>query len=141
MTENKSDIELPWNHFYLWGSMFVVSRNFPSSLECNFVVSVIRVILIIIKQMIVYQVRRDVHSRARVTNESHEHWSPSNNDDSTVNEHYRHRLTRLTRVYNDTKNTYYTYQCQFNIEAIGIAARSLTPEFRANWYFVYSNEK
>lgn len=38
-------LQILWNHSYLWGSMFVGSKHFPGSWGCNFVVSLIRIIL------------------------------------------------------------------------------------------------
>lgn len=63
--------------------MFMGSKNFPGSWGCNFVVSVIRIILTNITNGYV-QVHGDVNSWPRATHKSHEHWSPTNNDDSTV---------------------------------------------------------
>lgn len=57
--------------------MFMGSQNFPVSWGRNFVVSVIRIIFIDIKQMI-YS-----HSWGYKF-KSHRHWFPTNNDDSTV---------------------------------------------------------
>lgn len=59
------------------------SKNFPGSWGCNFVVSVIRIILTNITNGYV-QVHGDVNSWPRATHKSHEHWSPTNKDDFTV---------------------------------------------------------
>lgn len=45
---------LLWNHFYSWGLMFLGNQNFPGLWGRYFVGKVIRIILIDIKQMIVY---------------------------------------------------------------------------------------
>lgn len=65
-----NDIDLPYNHFYLWWSMFVGCQTFSGSLRRNF------------KRLYIRSL--GVHLWARVPHESQEHWSPANNDVSTV---------------------------------------------------------
>lgn len=75
-----------WNHFYSLGLIFVGSQNFPCLWGHNFVGCEIRTFLINIKQMLVpgIYLRGYVISWARVSSESHNHWSPMDNDDSAV---------------------------------------------------------
>lgn len=62
------------------------SQNFPGSWGSNFVgtCSKFGIILINIKEILVYIRSCGCNLWASVTNKIHKHWSPTNNDDSTA---------------------------------------------------------
>lgn len=61
--------------------MFVGSQTFPGSWGGNFVGSNFYFVNKYLTNACIH-VRGDLNSYARVTHECHEHWSPTNNDDS-----------------------------------------------------------
>lgn len=66
--------------------MFVGGQYFSGSLERNVFGNVIGIILINNEKRVSLDSWEIISCRARVTYESHEHWSPTNNDDSTISD-------------------------------------------------------
>lgn len=74
--------------FIKWGggSMFMGSKNFSGSWIHNFIANELKIILRNIKNAcctFIY-ICGDLYLWARTTHESHQNWSPTNNDGSTV---------------------------------------------------------
>ena len=86
-----------WNHSCSWGPILVDCQNFASSWECYFVGNC----FIALKcRTIHYFVKRSWGRKfiGKVIHKIHDHWSPTNNVDSTVHLH----------VYTYLKKTSYT---------------------------------
>ena len=77
-------LNILWNHIYSWGQIFVDCQNFAGSWGHNYVGNW----FVALQDMTIhYFVKRSWghNSWVVLTNKIHEHQSPMNNDDSTVN--------------------------------------------------------